>query len=80
MTPDRRLSTALLHELVRHAPGKVVTQQHLLRAGLGTQTQRANCNTFRVYITHLRKKLETPNSGRLIETEPSIGYRLVVGD
>jgi two-component system KDP operon response regulator KdpE len=65
---------ALLHELVRHA-GKVVSQKHLLRAVWGPDAER-QLQYLRVYITHLRKKLETPDSGKLIETEPGIGYRL----
>jgi two-component system KDP operon response regulator KdpE len=69
---------ALLHELVRHA-GKVVTQQHLLRAVWGPDAE-GQLQYLRVYITHLRRKLETPNSGKLIETQPSIGYRLVSRD
>jgi len=35
---------------------------------------------LRVYITHLRKKLETATSGKLIQTEPGIGYRLLVSE
>jgi two-component system KDP operon response regulator KdpE len=68
---------ALLHELVRHA-GKVVLQKHLLRAVWGPDAE-SQLQYLRVYITHLRKKLETPTSGRLIETQPGIGYRLVAG-
>jgi two-component system KDP operon response regulator KdpE len=68
---------ALLHELVRHA-GKVVTQKHLLRAVWGPDAE-GQLQYLRVYITHLRNKLETPNSGRLIETQPGIGYRLAAG-
>src|ERR1017187_3863945 len=68
---------ALLHELVRHA-GKVVSQRHLLRAVWGPEAE-SQLQYLRVYITHLRRKLETPNSGRLIETQPGIGYRFVAG-
>jgi DNA-binding response OmpR family regulator len=35
---------------------------------------------LRVYVTHLRRKLETPASGKLIETQPSVGYRLIAGN
>jgi two-component system KDP operon response regulator KdpE len=66
---------ALLHELVRHA-GKVVTQKHLLRAVWGPDAE-SQLQYLRVYMTYLRRKLETPNSRKLIETEPGIGYRLV---
>ena len=69
---------ALLHELVRHA-GKVVSQKHLLHSVWGPDAE-SQSQYLRVYITHLRRKLETPNSGRLIETQHSIGYRLVAGN
>jgi len=69
---------ALLHELVRHA-GKVVLQKQLLRAVWGPDAE-SQLQYLRVYITHLRKKLETPDSGRLIETQPGIGYRLIAGN
>jgi len=68
---------ALLHELVRHA-GKVLTQQHLLRAVWGPDAE-GQLQYLRVYMTYLRRKLETPNSERLIETQPGVGYRLVAG-
>jgi len=64
---------ALLHELVRHA-GKIVTHKQLLRAVWGPNAE-SQSQYLRVYITHLRKKLETTSSGKLIQTEPGIGYR-----
>lgn len=69
---------ALLHELVRHA-GKVVLQKQLLRAVWGPDAEN-QLQYLRVYITFLRKKLERPIDGRLIETQPGIGYRLVAGN
>jgi two-component system KDP operon response regulator KdpE len=69
---------ALLHELARHA-GKVVMQKQLLRAVWGPDAE-SQLQYLRVYITFLRKKLETPKSGRLIETQPGIGYRLIAGN
>ncbi len=69
---------ALLHELVRHA-GKVVSQKHLLRTVWGPEAE-SQLQYLRVYITHLRKKLETPDSGKLIETESGIGYRLITAN
>jgi two-component system KDP operon response regulator KdpE len=68
----------LLHELVRHA-GKVVTHKQLLRAVWGPNAEEQS-QYLRVYITHLRKKLETKTSGKLIQTEPGIGYRLLATD
>ena len=69
---------ALLRVLVQHA-GKVVTHKHLLRTVWGPQAEEQS-QYLRVYITHLRKKLETESSGKLIQTEPGIGYRLLDGD
>jgi len=69
---------ALLHELVRHA-GKVVMHAQLLRSVWGPNSE-SQSQYLRVYITHLRKKLETPGSGKLIQTEPGIGYRLLVSE
>ena len=68
----------LLRELVRHA-GKIVTHKQLLRAVWGPNAE-SQSQYLRVYITHLRKKLETKTSGKLIQTEPGIGYRLLARD
>jgi two-component system KDP operon response regulator KdpE len=68
---------ALLHELVRHA-GKVVTHKQLLRAVWGPNAEEQS-QYLRVYITHLRKKLETDPKQKLIKTEAGIGYRLAEG-
>jgi two-component system, OmpR family, KDP operon response regulator KdpE len=67
---------ALLHELVRPA-GKVVTHKQLLRAVWGPNAE-SQSQYLRVYITHLRKKLETQPQQKLIKTEPGIGYRLLL--
>jgi two-component system, OmpR family, KDP operon response regulator KdpE len=69
---------ALLHELIRHA-GKVVMHAQLLRAVWGPNSE-SQSQYLRVYITHLRKKLETTTSGKLIQTEPGIGYRLLASE
>jgi two-component system KDP operon response regulator KdpE len=69
---------ALLRELVRHA-GKVVTHRQLLRAVWGPNTE-SQSQYLRVYITHLRKKLETDSRQKFIRTEPGIGYRLLTGE
>jgi two-component system KDP operon response regulator KdpE len=67
---------ALLRLFVRHA-GKVLTHQQILREVWGPdyidQTQY-----LRVYVAHLREKLEAePSKPTLLLTEPGIGYRLV---
>jgi two-component system KDP operon response regulator KdpE len=65
----------LLTTLVRYA-GKVVTHQQLLREVWGpTHTEQAHY--VRVYMAHLRHKLETePARPRYLLTEPGVGYRL----
>ncbi len=67
---------ALLRLFVKHA-GKVLTHQQILREVWGpnyiNQTQY-----LRVYMAHLREKLEAePSKPSLLLTEPGIGYRLV---
>jgi two-component system KDP operon response regulator KdpE len=68
----------LLRELVRHA-GKVVTHKQLLRAVWGPNAEEQS-QYLRVYITHLRKKLETDPKQKFIKTEPGIGYRFLTVD
>ncbi|MFA5190249.1 MAG: response regulator [Verrucomicrobiia bacterium] len=69
---------ALLRVLVQHT-GKVVTHKHLLRTVWGPNAEEQS-QYLRVYFTHLRKKLETEATGRLIQNEPGIGYRLLAAD
>lgn len=69
---------ALLLVLAQHA-GKVVTHKHLLRTVWGPQAEEQS-QYLRVYITHLRKKLENDSANKLIQTEPGIGYRLLAAD
>jgi two-component system KDP operon response regulator KdpE len=65
----------LLATLVRHA-GKVLTHQQLLREVWGP-THDAQAHYVRVYMAHLRHKLEVePARPRYILTEPGVGYRL----
>jgi two-component system KDP operon response regulator KdpE len=66
----------LLTTLIRHA-GKVVTQPQLLREVWGpSHTEQGHY--VRVYMGHLRHKLETePARPRYLKTEPGVGYRLV---
>ncbi|MEY2562394.1 MAG: two-component system, OmpR family, operon response regulator KdpE [Verrucomicrobiota bacterium] len=66
---------ALLRALVQHA-GKVVTHRQLLRTVWGEKAE-SQAQYLRVYITHLRKKLESgADAPQLIRTEVGIGYRL----
>ncbi|HZR06597.1 MAG TPA: response regulator transcription factor, partial [Candidatus Udaeobacter sp.] len=70
---------SLLRVLVQNA-GKVVTQRQLLRTVWGEKSE-SQAQYLRVYITHLRKKLEArENTPRLIKTEVGIGYRLSTGN
>lgn len=65
----------LLKLLASHA-GKVVTQRQLLQEVWGGQHNESDSHYLRVYIGHLRKKLEEdPTRPRFIVTEPGIGYR-----
>jgi len=75
MTPTEY---SLLRLLARNA-GKVVTHRQLLKdvwgPAYGDQT-----HYLRVYMAHLREKLETdPGRPELLITEPGVGYRLVAG-
>jgi len=67
---------ALLRVLAQHH-GKVVTHRQLLREVWGPKAEEQS-QYLRVYMNHLRKKLELdPGRPNLIQTEPGIGYRLV---
>jgi two-component system KDP operon response regulator KdpE len=75
MTPTEY---SFLRLLVRNA-GKVVTHRQILKEvwgpAYGDQT-----HYLRVYVAHLREKLEAdPSRPELLRTEPGVGYRLVVG-
>ena len=57
--------------------GKVLTHHHLLTEVWGPNRSREG-HYLRVYMGHLRQKLETePANPRHILTEPAVGYRLV---
>ena len=67
---------ALLRLFVQHA-GKVLTHQQILREVWGPNYIEQT-HYLRVYIAHLREKLEAePSKPTLLLTEPGIGYRLV---
>jgi two-component system, OmpR family, KDP operon response regulator KdpE len=68
---------ALLKLLALHA-GKVVTQKQLLREVWGPNAEQQS-QYLRVYMMHLRKKIEIPEDPeKLLRTESGIGYRLVI--
>ncbi len=65
----------LLKVLIRHR-GKVLTHNQILSEVWGPKSVE-HIQYLRVYIGHLRQKLETDvNKPRLILTEPGVGYRL----
>lgn len=67
---------SLLRFLIRHA-GKIVTHRQLLREVWGEKAEEQS-QYLRVYMAHLRKKIETdPSSPRMIKNEPGIGYRFL---
>lgn len=66
----------LLRLLVQHR-GKVVTHRQILRELWGPNAEE-NTHYLRVYMTHLRQKLEIePHSPKLLKTDAGIGYRLI---
>lgn len=66
----------LLRIFVQH-PGRVLTHGQILREVWGPQASERR-EYLRVYITHLRKKIEEdPTHPTLIKTEQGIGYRFL---
>jgi two-component system KDP operon response regulator KdpE len=66
----------LLRMFVQH-PGRVLTHGQILREVWGPQASERR-EYLRVYITHLRKKIEEdPAQPSLIKTEQGIGYRFM---
>ena len=67
----------LLQVLIKY-PGKVLTQRQLLNEVWGPN-HLDQAQYLRVYIAQLRRKLESdPARPKHLQTEPGIGYRLVV--
>jgi two-component system, OmpR family, KDP operon response regulator KdpE len=65
---------ALLRLFVKH-PGRVLTHRYILREIWGPKSEEHR-QYLRVYVTHLRQKIEAdPTKPRLITTESGIGYR-----
>jgi len=68
---------SLLRLFVRHA-GKVLTHRQILTEVWGPNAIQQT-HYLRVYVAHLREKLESdPSAPKLITTEPGIGYRLLL--
>ncbi|WP_010632611.1 winged helix-turn-helix domain-containing protein [Sporolactobacillus vineae] len=52
--------------------------RELLKQVWGGQMINTDSNYFRVYIGHIRKKIEeNPTQPKMILTEPGVGYRFV---
>jgi two-component system KDP operon response regulator KdpE len=67
----------LLQVLLKHA-GKVLTQRQLLNEVWGPN-QLEQAQYLRVYVAQLRRKLEKdPARPKFLQTEPGVGYRLVI--
>lgn len=65
---------SLLKLLIQHA-GKVITHRQILREIWGPDSEERT-QYLRVYITHLRQKIEAnPDKPERIKTESGIGYR-----
>ena len=70
---------ALLRLFVRHA-GRVLTHRHILREVWGPKSEEHR-QYLRVYVTHLRQKIEPdPSNPVLITTESGIGYRFAADE
>jgi two-component system KDP operon response regulator KdpE len=68
---------ALLRLFVQHA-GQVLTHSQILREVWGPAYANET-HYLRVYIAHLREKLEKdPSNPELVLTEPGVGYRLAL--
>lgn len=63
-------------ELLARHPGKLVSQQAILRQIWGPQATRRS-EYLRVYASQLRKKLGIDPGAPHLVTEPRLGYRLV---
>jgi two-component system KDP operon response regulator KdpE len=58
----------------------ILTHRQILREVWGPNAVEQT-HYLRVYIAHLREKLEVePSRPQLIVTEPGVGYRLLEGD
>jgi two-component system KDP operon response regulator KdpE len=67
---------AVFYILVRHA-GKLVTCNHLIRCVWGNNLEN-KIHDLHVYIRSLRQKLNGAGPESLIQTEGSVGYRLLL--
>jgi two-component system KDP operon response regulator KdpE len=58
--------------------GRIVTHRQILRAVWGP-AHEGDVHYLRIYIGHLRQKLgDDPANPKFIESEPGVGYRLIL--
>lgn len=70
-----------LLKVLASSPGRVLTQRQLLQQVWGAQHSESDSHYLRVYIGHLRKKLEEDSTQpRFIVTELGVGYRFCSRD
>jgi two-component system KDP operon response regulator KdpE len=63
--------------LLAASPNRVLTHKHLLRSIWGAAGE-GQPEYLRVLVAQLRKKLDSGDSSRYVESEPWVGYRLRV--
>ena len=67
-----------LLKILAQNTGRVLTHKYLLQHVWGGQQFQTESHYLRVYIGHLRKKIEEdPTRPQLIITEPGVGYRMM---
>lgn len=70
---------SLLRLFIQHA-GKVLTHRQILREIWGPNHE-SSTHYLRVYLAHLREKLEkNPSAPTLLVTESGVGYRLITSE
>ena len=74
---DLTRTERLLHELFLRNPERVLTREVILDRVWGMDAQTSS-NGVEVYVGYLRRKLESDNAPRLIETVRGVGYVLRV--
>lgn len=69
-----------LLEILAFNAGRVITKSQLLKQ-VWNEHDDSNRHYLRIYIGHLRKKLEdNPAEPKFIVTEPGVGYRFLAGE
>ncbi len=70
-----------LLKLLAQNSGRVLTHKYLLQHVWGGQQWQTESQYLRIYIGHLRKKIEEdPTRPKIIVTEPGVGYRMLFPD